>query len=44
MIVFAIKIIKQRKFSHDDNLTIKLKVPNFNKKSIDISVDSNTNH
>ena len=42
---FAIKrmneIIKQKEITHDDNgATIKLKVPGFNKKSIDISVDS----
>ena len=44
---FAIKrmneIIKQKEITHDDNgATIKLKVPGFNKKSIDISVDSET--
>ena len=42
---FAIKrmneIIKQKEITHDDDgATIKLKVPGFNKKSIDISVDS----
>ena len=42
---FAIKrmneIIKQKEITHDeDGATIKLKVPGFNKKSIDISVDS----
>ena len=42
---FAIKrmneIIKQKEITHDDDgATIKLKVPCFNKKSIDISVDS----
>ena len=42
---FAIKrmneIIKQKEITHDENgATIKLKVPGFNKKSIDISVDS----
>ena len=44
---FAIKrmneIIKQKEITHDDDgATIKLKVPGFNKKSIDISVDSET--
>ena len=44
---FAIKrmneIIKQKEITHDDDCaTIKLKVPGFNKKSIDISVDSET--
>ena len=44
---FAIKrmneIIKQKEITHDeDGATIKLKVPGFNKKSIDISVDSET--
>ena len=44
---FAIKrmneIIKQKEITHDDDgATIKLKVPVFNKKSIDISVDSET--
>ena len=42
---FAIKrmneIIKQKEITHDDDgATIKLKVPGFNKKSIDVSVDS----
>ena len=42
---FAIRrmneIIKQKEITHDDDgATIKLKVPGFNKKSIDISVDS----
>ena len=42
---FAIKrmneIIRQKEITHDDDgATIKLKVPGFNKKSIDISVDS----
>ncbi len=42
---FAIKrmnrIIRSNEVSHDDDgATIKLKVPGFNKKSIDISVDS----
>ena len=42
---FAIKrmneIIKQKEITHDDDgATIKLKVPGFNKKSIDRSVDS----
>ena len=42
---FAIKrmneIIKQKEITHDDDgAIIKLKVPGFNKKSIDISVDS----
>jgi len=42
---FAIKrmneILKQKEITHDDDgATIKLKVPGFNKKSIDISVDS----
>ena len=42
---FAIKRmnekIKQKEITHDDDgATIKLKVPGFNKKSIDISVDS----
>ena len=42
---FAIKrmneIIKQKEITHDDDgAKIKLKVPGFNKKSIDISVDS----
>ena len=42
---FAIKrmneIIKQKEITHDDDgATIKLKVPGFNKKPIDISVDS----
>ena len=42
---FAIRrmneIIKQKEITHnDDGATIKLKVPGFNKKSIDISVDS----
>ena len=42
---FAIKrmneTIKQKEITHDDDgATIKLKVPGFNKKSIDISVDS----
>ena len=44
---FAIKrmneIIRQKEITHDDDgATIKLKVPGFNKKSIDISVDSET--
>ena len=44
---FAIRrmneIIKQKEITHDDDgATIKLKVPGFNKKSIDISVDSET--
>ena len=44
---FAIKrmneIIKQKEITHDDDgATIKLKVPGFNKKSIDVSVDSET--
>jgi HSP20 family molecular chaperone IbpA len=44
---FAIKrmneIIRQKEITHDDDgATIKLKVPGFNKKSIDISVDSFT--
>ena len=44
---FAIRrmneIKKQNEVTHDDNgATIKLKVPGFNKKSIDISVDSET--
>ena len=44
---FAIKKINQMHYSgdivHDDSgATIKLKVPGFNKKSIDISVDSET--
>tara|TARA_Y100000004_G_scaffold107948_1_gene121068 strand:- start:241 stop:582 length:342 start_codon:yes stop_codon:yes gene_type:complete len=44
---FAIKrmneIIKQKEITHDDDgAIIKLKVPGFNKKSIDISVDSET--
>ena len=44
---FAIKrmnrIIRSNEVSHDDDgATIKLKVPGFNKKSIDISVDSET--
>ena len=35
------KIISEREITHDDDgTTIKLKVPGFNKKSIDISVDS----
>ena len=35
--------IKQKEITHDDDgATIKLKVPGFNKKSIDISVDSET--
>ena len=35
------EIIKQKEITHDDDgATIKLKVPGFNKKSIDISVDS----
>ena len=42
---FAIKrmnrMIRDNEVSHDDDgATIKLKVPGFNKKSIDISVDS----
>ena len=42
---FAIRrmneIIKQKEITHDDDgATIKLKVTGFNKKSIDISVDS----
>ena len=42
---FAIRrmneIIKQKEITHDDDgAKIKLKVPGFNKKSIDISVDS----
>ena len=42
---FAIKrmneIISEKEITHDDDgATIKLKVPGFNKKSIDISVDS----
>ena len=44
---FAIKrmneIKNQNEVTHDDDgATIKLKVPGFNKKSIDISVDSET--
>ena len=44
---FAIKrmneIKSQNEITHDDDgATIKLKVPGFNKKSIDISVDSET--
>ena len=44
---FAIKrmnrMIRDNEVSHDDDgATIKLKVPGFNKKSIDISVDSET--
>ena len=44
---FAIRrmneIKKQSEITHDDDgATIKLKVPGFNKKSIDISVDSET--
>ena len=35
------KIISEKEITHDDDgATIKLKVPGFNKKSIDISVDS----
>ena len=35
------KMIRDNEVSHDDDgATIKLKVPGFNKKSIDISVDS----
>ncbi len=35
------EIIRQKEITHDDDgATIKLKVPGFNKKSIDISVDS----
>ena len=37
------EIIKQKEITHDDDgATIKLKVPGFNKKSIDVSVDSET--
>ena len=37
------KIISEKEITHDDDgATIKLKVPGFNKKSIDISVDSET--
>ena len=37
------EIKKQSEVTHDDDgATIKLKVPGFNKKSIDISVDSET--
>ena len=37
------KMIRDNEVSHDDDgATIKLKVPGFNKKSIDISVDSET--
>ena len=44
---FAIKrmnrMIRDNEVSHDDDgATIKLKVPGFNKKSIDVSVDSET--
>ena len=35
------KIISEKEITHDDDgATIKMKVPGFNKKSIDISVDS----
>jgi len=37
------KMIRDNEVSHDDDgATIKLKVPGFNKKSIDVSVDSET--
>ena len=40
---FAIKRMNYGDITHDDDgATIKLKVPGFNKKSIDISVDSET--
>ena len=40
---FAIKRMNYGDITHDDDgATIKLRVPGFNKKSIDISVDSET--